>query len=130
VPLPPLLSERPPAFRLVLAVVLPVAFGVLCGVLLGVSEPAYLVFTILAILVGFGAGIEHLGGREGALRGVVGGTLFGASILVTHELTGAEAKADLPDPAALLLILTIGGGVMLGALGGRWRARRSQAQIA
>jgi hypothetical protein len=125
VQVPPLLSERPPALRFVLAIALPITFGAICGLLLGWSEPAYLILSVLAIAGGFGAGIEHPDASEGALRGVLGGTLFGGSILVTHQLTGAEAKAELPDPAILLLIVTVGGGVLLGALGARWRARRA-----
>src|SRR5207247_1363672 len=73
------------------------------------------------------AGMEHDGGREGALRGVVGGSLFGGFILILHEATGKEAKADLPHPAALLLIVTVSAGAALGALGGRTRQRRAEA---
>jgi hypothetical protein len=58
---------------------------------------------------------------------VVGGTQFGAMILLFHELEGSSAKADLPHPAILLLILTVGFGALLGYLGGRARERRSPA---
>lgn len=103
----------------------PVLFGALCGWLLGVSEAAYLLLVgPVAILGGLGAGLDHLGGRSGALRGVLGGALFGASILVVHELTGEDPKANLPDPPILLAVVTAVGGALLGALGGRFRARR------
>jgi hypothetical protein len=55
---------------------------------------------------------------------VVGGTQFGAMILLFHELEGSGAKADLPHPAILLLVLTVGFGALLGYLGGRARERR------
>ena len=93
----------------------PVLFGLLCGFLLGISESAYLIASILAILGGFFAGFEHAGAREGALRGVIGGTLFGSFILIGHEIHGHEAKADLPDPAVLLIVLTAAFGALLGA---------------
>ena len=98
---------------------MPAAFGALCGWLLGVNKTAYLIATVLAIAGGFFAGMEHDGPAEGALRGLVGGSLFGGLILLVHEATGKEAKADLPHPAALLLVFTVGFGIVLGALGGR-----------
>jgi hypothetical protein len=125
----PLLSTRPRAIQAALAVGGPVAFGVLCGVLLASSETAYLLVSILSILGGFFAGFEHPGPREGAIRGVLGGTLFGAFILIAHEVDGREAAADLPDPAILLVLVTLLFGALLGALGGyaRRRAERTGA---
>ncbi|HKP89253.1 MAG TPA: hypothetical protein VJT75_04700 [Thermoleophilaceae bacterium] len=102
-----------------LAGAVPLAFGALCGWLLGVDKTAYLIASVLAIGGGYFAGKEHDGAAEGALRGLVGGSLFGAGILLVHEATGKEAKADLPHPAALLLVITVGAGILLGALGGR-----------
>src|ERR671933_1954862 len=114
-----LLRTRPLPLQVVLAGVVPIAFGALCGWLLGVNKTAYTVLTLLAIGGGYFAGKEHDGAGEGALRGLVGGSLFGAGILLLHEATGKEAKADLPHPAALLLVVTVGAGIALGALGGR-----------
>jgi len=102
-----------------LAGAVPLAFGAVCGWLLGVNETAYLVASLLAIGGGYFAGKEHDGAGEGALRGLVGGGLFGGGILLVHEATGKEPKADLPEPAALLLVITVGAGIVLGALGGR-----------
>lgn len=110
-----------------LAGAVPATFGALCGWLLGINKTAYLVASLLAIGGGYFAGMEHDGGREGALRGVVGGSLFGGFILLVHEATGKEAKADLPHPAALLLIVTVGAGAALGALGGRAMHRRIES---
>jgi hypothetical protein len=125
--LPPLLSSRPVGMQILIANVVPLSFGAVCGVLLGVSGLAYIVLSILAIAGGYAAGLEHPNRREGALRGVLGGTQFGAMILLFHELEGSSAKADLPHPAILLLILTVGFGALLGYLGGRARERRSPA---
>jgi hypothetical protein len=109
----------------VLAIVVPAVFGVICGILLGISEPAYLVLSLLAIGGGYFAGFEHRGASEGAIRGLNGGLLFGVFILFAHEFADTEAKAELPEPAILLVVVTTVLGVILGALGGRARAKRS-----
>jgi hypothetical protein len=114
--------------QIVLAVLIPAIFGAICGWLLGVDKTAYLVLSVLALLGGYAAGTEHKGAGEGALRGVLGGALFGGFILITNELIGKEPKADLPHPKILLLAITIGVGVILGALGGRARARHVEEE--
>src|SRR5439155_26550791 len=100
------------------------------GGLLGVSGGGYLTASVVGAAGGFNAGLEHADGRSGALRGVAGGTQFGAFILIAHELEGSSAKADLPHPAILLVIITAGLGALLGYLGGRTRARRTRAAAA
>jgi hypothetical protein len=126
VPLPPLFSSRSPALQFVLADIVPAVFGAVCGVMLGISEPAYIVLTLLGILGGYSAGLEHPNGSEGAGRGVVGGFLFGLFILTAHEVSGSDAKADLPEPAVLLVVITTLAGAGLGALGGRSRGKRAR----
>src|SRR3954451_11209916 len=91
----PLLRTRPVPVQLLLVVLLPVAFGALCGWLLGVNKTWYLVLSILALLGGYAAGTEHKGAAEGALRGVIGGTLFGPSILLLNQALDKTPKADL-----------------------------------
>jgi Helix-hairpin-helix motif len=119
----PLLAEHPRPVQLVLVFVLPVAFGALVGYFLGISEGVYLVLSALGVLGGVGAGYDHLGARAGARRGAIAGSLFGASILIAHEIHGAEAKANLPDPPILLVAVTAILGVAFGGLGGWLRAR-------
>ena len=121
--LPPLLSEHPRSVQIVLAVVLPALYGAATGYFLGVSEVTYLVLSIIGVLGGIGAGIDHVGGGAGARRGVLGGFLFGASILLAHEIHGADAKAHLPDPEVLLVVITTVLAAVFGAIGGRIRAR-------
>ncbi len=125
--LPPLLSSRPPAQQIVVANVVPAVYGLITGVLLGVSEPVYLVLSLLGILGGYVAGLEHRTPGDGATRGVIGGLLFGSFILFGHEISGMEAEAHLPEPAILLVAITTIAGSLLGALGGRTRARRTPA---
>jgi hypothetical protein len=119
----PLLEEHPPALRFVLAGVVPVLFGALTGYFLGVSEGAYLLLSVIAIVGGIGAGFDHVGPGAGARRGLLGGTLFSTSILIAHEIHGATAKADLPEPAILIVPLFAVLGAGFGALGGWLRAR-------
>jgi hypothetical protein len=119
----PLLLDRPLPAQLFLAVVLPVAFGVLTGWMLSVDETAYLVLSLAGILGGIGAGYDHLGADQGFVRGIMGGALFGLSILATHSLVDETAKAHLPDPQFLLVAITTVLGALLGAWGGALRAK-------
>ena len=107
---------------------LPALFGAITGVMLGISEIVYLILSILGVLGGIGAGFDHRGAKAGALRGVLGGALFGAFILIAHELTGAEAKAHLPEPAIVLVVITTVLGVLFGAIGGGLRARAERGR--
>lgn len=121
----PLLEEHPRWLQALLALVLPAAYGALTGYFLGVSEAAYLVLSALGILGAAGAGFDHAGAAAGAKRGAVAGSLFGAAILIAHEIAGEEAKAQLPEPAILLVVLTTVLAVAFAALGGWLRARAS-----
>ncbi len=115
--------------QLLLVVIIPAFFGALCGWLLGINKTAYLVLSILALLGGYAAGTEHKGAAGGALRGVIGGALFGGMILLVNEALDKEPKADLPHPKIWLLAITVGVGVILGALGGRARAGFDEAEL-
>jgi hypothetical protein len=121
---PPLFSTQPRAAQIFSAVVLPIAAGIVCGILLDVNEAAYLIVSLVTIAGGFAAGYEHMGGTAGVRRGVFGGLLFGSFILIAHEVHGHDPKADLPHPGILLIVITTTLGAILGALGGRYRARR------
>jgi hypothetical protein len=119
---PPLLYPRPASEQLIVTVVVPVVFGVVTGLTLGWSEPLYLVLQVFGIAGGFLAGMEHDAPLEGVYRGLLGGLLFGASILIAHGLADVAPKADLPDPEALLIAITATFGTLLGWLGARRRA--------
>ncbi len=119
-----LLRERSHGLEMVLVVVVPVVFGAVTGIVLGLSEPVYLVLTLLGILGGFLAGMEHEGALEGFYRGLLGGLLFGTAILTANGLADEPPKAHLPDPEVLLITITAAFGAALGALGGGMRARK------
>lgn len=120
---PPLFRERPRAARIALGLVAPVAFGALCGYLLGASQPWFNILMLLAGLGGVGAGFEHLGPREGALRGIVGGVLFAAALLVCFRVRALPARVPLPLPLPGMVVVYAVMGAPLGALGGRLRQR-------
>jgi len=109
--------------QIVLAGIVPAVYGAITGYFLGVSEGTYLVLSLIGILGGIGAGFDHLGAGAGARRGLLAGAIFGAAILIAHEIHGATAKADLPDPAILLVVATVLLGAAFGALGGWLRGR-------
>jgi hypothetical protein len=124
--LPPLLSERSRPVQILLAVVVPTVYGAITGIFLGISEAIYLVLALAGILGAFGAGLEHSGAGAGARRGFVAGAIFGAAILIAHEISGAEPERDLPDPAIVLVVVTTVPGVAFAALGGWVRQRQER----
>lgn len=123
--LPPLLRERSLAAQFVLAVVSPVVFGALCGYVLGSSEAGFNGLLLLAGIGGVLAGFEHLGARQGVVRGIVGGVLFTAALVICFAVRGAPALAHLPLPIAGMAVIYAVMGMPLGALGG-WLRRRTE----
>lgn len=121
--LPPLLRDRPTALIVLLAGVIPVAFGVLTGFALDRSGAVYFVLLALAALGGTGAGLDHDTVGRGARRGVVGGVLFTAGILATNAAIDATHADLLPHPNVLLFVINGAFGALFGALGARLRVR-------
>jgi hypothetical protein len=128
--LPPLLLEQSRSVQVLLAIVLPVLYGAVTGYFLGVSEATYLVLSVLGVLGGIGAGFDHVGAATGAKRGLIAGVLFGGSILIAHEIHGANAKAHLPEPAILLVVVTTVLGIGFASLGGWFRERAMPREAA
>lgn len=105
------------------ATVAPVAWGVLCGLALGVAAPLYLVGAIVAAAGGVVGGLQHTTLKGALWRGLAGGTLFGLSTLLGFEIGGAtEPTVHIPDPALLLLVFTIVPSFPLHWLG--WKLGR------
>ena len=126
----PLLLERSLPAQIFLAIILPIAFGLLTGYILGQDETAYLVLSVLGIGGGIFAGYDHDGADQGFVRGVMGGLLFGSSILFAHSVFDQVAKAKLPHPHGLLIVITTILGALLGAWGGALRRRHIQRAAA
>jgi hypothetical protein len=120
-----MLSERPRNARIVLAGVVPFAFGAVVGVALGISAGLYWGLSALAAIGGVLAGLEHEDARGGAKRGIVGGALFATGLLLAHAITGAGEKVSLGSFPPLLIPIDALIGMLLGALGGRLGRTRS-----
>ena len=117
-----------PVRRAFEAVVLPVVWGVVCGLLLAVSAPLYIAGSVLGVLGGIGGGAQHRTLREAMARALVGGTLFGLSILLGYALSGGEgAEVHLPEPEVLLLLFVLLPAFPLHALG--WRLARGRRAV-
>jgi hypothetical protein len=107
----------------------PAVYGLITGLLLGVSAAAYLILSLLGVLGGLAAGYDHRDGNEGALRGICGGMLFGTFILLGGTLIGKEAKASIPDPQWALPVITAVLGAIFGAIGASLRGRYERREI-
>jgi hypothetical protein len=105
--------------QILLGGVIPAIFGAIAGILVGVSSTAYWVFGAVAAIGGFLAGFEHQDGWGGADRGLVGGGIYGVSLLIAHAIAGTEAKVSLGSFPPLLAVVTAIIGMLLGAAGGR-----------
>jgi hypothetical protein len=123
---PVYLLDRPLAVRILLVVLVPGIFGLICGFFLGHSKTVYIALQIIAGIGGYVAGFEHRSGREAALRGLTGGAFFGGGILLMHQITGDHEAVKLPEPAIILLAFTAGIGAILGAFGAGARATREE----
>lgn len=103
----------------------PVVWGVVCGFLLVVSAPLYILGAGIGVLGGIVGGAQHATLRGASARATVGGVLFGLSILFGYALNGGQdAKVHIPDPQILLLSLTLLPAYPLHWLG--WRIAGSR----
>jgi hypothetical protein len=97
----------------------PLLFGAVLGVVVGISASAYWGLAVLAGVGAIVAGFEHQDGWGGADRGLVGGALFGVGILIAHAIAGTHAKVSFGSFPLLLVAIDAIAGMFLGALGGR-----------
>jgi len=116
---PPLFRDRPRPIQIVIGGIVPFVFGAVVGVIIGVSAGAYWALAAFAGLGAIVAGFEHQDGWGGADRGLVGGAIFGAGILIAHAIVGTHAKVSLGSFPPLLVVIDAIAGMFLGALGGR-----------
>ena len=126
----PLFRERSRVVQILLGLIAPLGFGALCGYLLGASLPWFNGMMLVAGLGGIGAGFEHVGAREGAQRGIVGGVLFTAALFACFRLRALPAVVPLPLPLSGMVVVYAVMGAPLGALGGRLRQRSEDRRAA
>jgi hypothetical protein len=120
---PTLFRDRPRPVQVLLGGVIPAVVGAIAGILLGVSAAGYWAVGIVALLGGAVAGLEHRDGWGGADRGLVGGAIYGASLLGAHAIAGTHAHVSLGSFPPFLAVITAIVGMFAGALGGRLRRR-------
>jgi hypothetical protein len=118
-PTPVPFRDRPRSIQIILAGVIPFVFGAVVGVVLGVSAGGYWALSALAAIGAVLAGFEHEGARDGALRGLVAGAIFGLGILLAHAVAGTDAKVSLGSFPPFLIVIDAIAGALLTALGGR-----------
>ena len=123
------MSEHKLGVQILLVCVVPAVYGAIAGYFLGISKPVYLVLGILGVVGGVAAGFDHVGAKAGARRGIAAGAFFGGFILIAHEVQGGDAKAKLPDPAILLIVVTTVLAVAFAAIGGWARARAERKAV-
>jgi hypothetical protein len=116
---PKLFRDRSRPVQIILGGVVPLLFGAVVGVVLGISSGGYWGLIALAAIGGFLAGFEHQDGWGGADRGLVGGALFAAGLLIAHGIAGTHAKASLGSFPPLLIVIDAIFGMLIGAAGGR-----------
>lgn len=116
---PTLFHERPRAAQVLLGGAVPLVFGAVVGVVLGISAGVYWALSLLAGTGAVLAGFEHRDGWGGADRGLSGGVLFGAGVLIAHAVAGTHAKVSLGSFPPFLIVIDAIFGMFLGALGGR-----------
>jgi hypothetical protein len=124
------MSEHPLGLQIALIGIVPAVYGAITGYFLGISESVYLVLSIVGIVGGVAAGFDHVGTKAGARRGIAAGSIFGGFILIAYELHGKDAKADLPHPAILLIVITTVLAIGFASIGGWARARAERKGVA
>jgi hypothetical protein len=128
--LPPLLSERSPAVRLALMVLLPALGGFATGTTLGIGIGAWVAANVLATLGGVGGGLEHEDRAGAAKRGALGGAIFGLSLVLADALVVDHRVAAIADPPILQAVITTTIGTLLAVAGAALRARIVRRQTA
>lgn len=116
---PTLFRDRPRPVQIALGGAVPLVFGAVVGIFLGISAGVYWALAVLAGLGAVLAGFEHRDGWGGADRGLAGGALFGLGVLLAHAIAGTHAKVSLGGFPPLLIVIDAIFGMLLGALGGR-----------
>jgi hypothetical protein len=111
-----------------LAVIVPLVFGAVVGVVLGTSASLYWILLGVAALGALLSGLEHADIKEAAGRGAVAGAMFGLGILAAHQLAGTDAKVDLGSFPPLLIVINAIAGALLATLGCWLSGRRRRAE--
>jgi hypothetical protein len=116
---PMLFRDRPRSAQIVIGGVVPAIAGAVAGILVGASTGAYWAYAAIVAVATVIGGFEHQDGWGGADRGLVGGAIYGTSLLITHAIVGTHAKVSLGSFPPFLAVVTAIIGMFLAAAGGR-----------
>jgi hypothetical protein len=116
---PMLFRDRPRSAQIVIGGVVPAIAGAVAGILVGASTGAYWAYAGIVAVATVIGGFEHQDGWGGADRGLVGGAIYGTSLLITHAIVGTHAKVSLGSFPPFLAVVTAIIGMFLAAAGGR-----------
>jgi hypothetical protein len=116
-------AQLPRPIQIQLAAIGPLLFGLVCGFLLEISAAAYWAASALSVLGGLVGGTEHGATRAAALRGTAAGTCFGLGVVIANAASKGQPLAPLPDPTALLVLITASAGTGLTAAGAWFNTR-------
>ncbi len=122
---PVLFRDRPRPFQIIVGGVVPAVLGALAGILIGTTTTGYWIVAGVVTVGGFLSGFEHRDGWGGADRGLVGGAIYGTSLLIAHAIAGTHAKVSLGSFPPFLAVVTAIIGMLIAALGG-YVARRQR----
>ena len=114
--------------RFQIAVIASLVLGAIAGVMLNVSAVGYWVVAVIATLGGIAGGTEEAGPREGALRGLWSGALYGVGVVVLSTIVGGSREVSTTDPFVVLIVVTAVAGAILGAIGGLIKRPRAATQ--
>jgi hypothetical protein len=123
-------AALPRVVQVQLCVLGPLLFGMVCGFLLGETETGYWLAKVFGVTAALGSGFDHVGARAGALRGGLAGFIFALGLLAAHTIADTDPLAKVPDPLALIVVITTVFTTGIGAAGGWLRARRAASAVA
>ena len=122
----PVFAEYSRVRQILVVVVAPIVFGILAGLTLRWSAPAWWTMQVIGVLGAVNAGREHRLFRAAALRGTVAGLIAALIIVLVHALTTGADVANF-SPMAFPVIAAVASAAL--HVGGTALRRRSAAPV-
>ena len=117
-------EDRPVRLQALAVIAGPVVLGTAAGIAVAGSATVYWVLQAVALLGGLLGGMEHRSVSTAADRGLLGGLVFGSSLLLAHAIDGRAAAVSLGSMPGFLVVITGVFGAALASAGALARRRR------